>query len=90
MISKVGRYKFNKKLNVLDRLEGLTLAEPLVFDNKTIAKAGDVLSKELLEELKPYFEKGLNVKEILVNEELDDYKNVQVVKVIDPEDSKKH
>ena len=88
-LAKVGRYKFNKKLNVLDRLEGLTLAEPLVFDNKTIAKAGDVLSKELLEELKPYFEKGLNVKEILVNEELDDYKNVQVVKVIDPEDSKK-
>lgn len=88
-LAKVGRYKFNKKLNVLDRLEGLTLAEPLVFDNKTIAKAGDVLSKELLEELKPYFENGLNVKEILVNEELDDYKNVQVVKVVDPEDSKK-
>ena len=88
-LAKVGRYKFNKKLNVLDRLEGLTLAEPLIVGKKTLAKSGDVLTKELLEKLKPYFEKGLNVKDILVNEELDDYKSVQTVKVVDPEDNKK-
>ena len=88
-LAKVGRYKFNKKLNVLDRLEGLTLAEPLIDGKKTLAKSGDVLTKELLEKLKPYFEKGLNVKDILVNEELDDYKSVQTVKVVDPEDNKK-
>ena len=88
-LAKVGRYKFNKKLNVLDRLEGLTLAESLIDGKKTLAKAGDVLTKELLEELKPYFTNGLNVKDILINEELDDYKTVQVVKVVDPMDEKK-
>ena len=88
-LAKVGRYKFNKKLNVMDRLEGLTLAESLIDGKKTLAKAGDVLTKELLEKLKPYFENGLNVKDILINEELDDYKTVQVVKVVDPMDEKK-
>lgn len=73
----------------MDRLEGLTLAESLIDGKKTLAKAGDVLTKELLEKLKPYFENGLNVKDILINEELDDYKTVQVVKVVDPMDEKK-
>ncbi len=88
-LAKVGRYKFNKKLNVLDRLVGLTLAEPLIHGKKTLAKAGDVLTKELIDELKPYFEKGLNIKDALINEELDNYKSFQVVKVLDPTDNKK-
>ncbi len=54
-LAKVGRYKFNKKLNVLDRLEGLTLAESLIDGKKTLAKAGDVLTKELLEKIKTIF-----------------------------------
>ena len=88
-LAKVGRYKFNKKLNILDRLEGLTLAEPLIDGDNVLANAGDKLTSEVLENLRPYFEKGLNVKELLINEELDDYKTAQVVKVVDPEDSKK-
>ena len=54
-----------------------------------MAEAGSVITKELLEELKPLFNEGLNLKEALINEELDDYKNIQVVKVVDPMDSKK-
>ena len=88
-LAKVGRYKFNKKLNILDRLEGLTLAEPLIDGDNVLANAGDKLTSEVLEKLRPYFEKGLNVRELLINEELDDYKTAQVVKVVDPEDSKK-
>ena len=88
-LAKVGRYKFNKKLNVIDRLQGLTLAEPLVDGKKTLYKAGTVLTKEIIAELKPYFENGLNLNETLINEELDDYKKIQTVKVIDPTDEKK-
>ena len=44
-LAKVGRYKFNKKLNVLDRLLGCTLAENLKFENETVAKKGEVIDK---------------------------------------------
>ena len=88
-LAKVGRYKFNKKLNVLDRLLGMTLAEPLVSGKKTLAKAGDIITKDVLESLRPYFEKGMNLKEVTINEELDDYKKIQTVKVVNPMDEKK-
>ena len=88
-LAKVGRYKFNKKLNILDRLLGLTLAEPIIDGKKTVVESGTVITKEILDEIRPLFENGLNIKEIEVNEELDDYKNVQTVKVVDPTDAKK-
>ena len=88
-LAKVGRYKFNKKLNVLDRLQGLTLAEPIIDGKKVIAESGSVVTKELIETLKPLFTNGLNVHDIKINEELDDYNKVQTVKVIDPLDAKK-
>ncbi len=88
-LAKVGRYKFNKKLNVLDRLLNCTLAEPIIEGKKTLYAAGTVITKEILEDLRPHFEQGLNIVEALTNEELDDYKNIQVVKVVDPTDNKK-
>ena len=86
-LAKVGRYKFNRKLNVTDRLLGCTLAEDIKVKNKTIASKGDVVTKELLEELKPVFNDGYGVKEALINNELDTYNKVQIVKVyskVDP------
>ena len=88
-LAKVGRYKFNKKLNVLDRLLGLTLAEPIIDGDKVIVESGTVVTKEILEQLRPLFESGLNIKEIEINNELDDYNKVQTVKVVDPTDAKK-
>ena len=82
-LAKVGRYKFNKKLNVLDRLLNNKLAENIVVDGEVIANDGDLVTKELLEKLKPVFENGYGVKEVLINEELDSYNRVQVVKVYD-------
>ena len=88
-LAKVGRYKFNRKLNVTDRLIGCTLAENIKFDGKVVAKDGDVVTKELLETLKPVFEAGYGVKEVLINEELDSYNKVQVVKVYSNKDNSK-
>ena len=79
-LAKVGRYKFNKKLNVCDRLLGCTLAET-IKDGKVEVKEGTVVTKEVLETLKPILEKGYGVKEALINEELDTYNKVQVIKV---------
>ncbi|MDE6284405.1 MAG: DNA-directed RNA polymerase subunit beta [Bacilli bacterium] len=88
-LARVGRYKFNKKLNVLDRLLGMTLAEPIIDENKTIVESGTVITKEILEQIRPLFERGINIKEVLINEELDDYNKIQTVKVVDPQDEKK-
>ena len=88
-LAKVGRYKFNKKLNVLDRLLGCKLAENIVYNKETIASEGEVVTKELLEKLKPVFESGYGVKEVLINEELDSYNKVQVVKVYSNNNSNK-
>ena len=80
-LAKVGRYKFNKKLNVTDRLLGCRLAEDIKVDGEVIAKSGDTVTKELLEKLKPVFENGYGKKEALINNELDNYGDVQIVKV---------
>ena len=88
-LAKVGRYKFNKKLNVLDRLLGCTLAENLKFDGKTVATKGEVIDKARLEELRPYFEKGMCLKEVSINEDLDTYNKITEVLVVDKNDESK-
>ena len=47
-LAKVGRYKFNKKLNFRNRIWGQRLAEDVVDETtgEIIASAGDVLTKE--------------------------------------------
>ena len=88
-LAKVGRYKFNRKLNVTDRLLGCVLAEDIKVDGNVIAESGQTVTKELLETLKPIFESGYNVKEVPINEELDTYNKVQTVKVYSKKDSSK-
>ena len=87
-LAKVGRYKFNKKLNITERLLGCTLAEDVKEGKKVIAKKGDVVTKDLLETLKEVFAKGYNLKDTTINEELDDYKKIQTIKVYDKLDGK--
>ena len=80
-LAKVGRYKFNKKLNITDRLLGCKLAEDIKVDGKVIASNGDLIDKELLNKLKPVFKDGYGKVDTLINEELDTYGTVQMVKV---------
>ena len=88
-LAKVGRYKFNLKLDVLDRVLGMTIAEDIKDGDKVIVQKGSVIDKKTLEEIRPLFAKGFNVKEVKINEELDQYDKVQTLKVYDPNDSKK-
>ena len=87
-LAKVGRYKFNRKLNVLDRVLGLTLAEDIKDGKKIVAKSGTVVTREVYDAIKPVFEKGFNLKEVKVNLELDSYNKIQTVDVINPKDGK--
>ena len=80
-LARVGRYKFNKKLNVLDRLLGQKIAETIKDGKNVIVKKGTVIDKSTLESIRPLFENGYNVKEVIINEELDEYNKVQEVLV---------
>ena len=88
-LSKVGRYKFNKKLDVCDRLFGQTLAEDIIVNGQVKYPKGTVINREVLNELKPLFKEGLNLKEVDINEDLDTYNKVQVVKIYAPNNQDK-
>ena len=89
-LSKVGRYKFNKKLNVTDRLLDQVLAEDIVVDGKVVFEKGTKITKANIKELNEVFKSGYGVEEAIVNEELDSFNKIQVVKIQDPSDKKKN
>ncbi len=88
-LGKVGRYKFNKKLNVLDRLLNNKIAQDIKVGRSTIVKKDTVITKEILESIRPYFKDGYGVKEVTINEELDTYNKIQEVLVYANDDSGK-
>ena len=88
-LGKVGRYKFNKKLNVLDRLVNNKIAQDIKIGKEVIVKKGTVITKDILETIKPYFKDGYGVKEVTINEELDTYNKIQEVLVYANDDSGK-
>ena len=88
-LAKVGRYKFNKKLNICDRLLGCTLAETIKVDGKVVVEKDTLIDKKVLATLKEVFKNGYNLKETITNMELDDYNKIQDVLVYDKEDKKK-
>jgi len=58
-LSRVGRYKYNKKLNIGTRVEGKVAAENVVSeDGELIVKKGDFISKEVAEQIKNL---GINI-----------------------------
>ena len=87
-LSKVGRYKFNKKLNVIDRLLEQVLAEDIIVDGNVVFEKGTKITKANIKELNEVFKSGYGVVEATVNEELDSFNKVQVIKVVDPSDKK--
>ena len=85
-LQKVGRYKFNKKLNVLERLLGQKIAEDIKDGKNVVVPEGTVITKDILESIRPLFEAGYGVKEVTINEELDEYNKIQEIKVYDKDD----
>ena len=88
-LSKVGRYKFNRKLNITDRLLNQTLAEDVKVGKKVILEKGTVITKANIAELNEAFKEGYGISEATINEELDTYGKIQTIKIVDPSDKKK-
>ena len=89
-LAKVGRYKFNRKLNILDRLLNQTLAEDVKVNGEVKFSKGTKINKDVFLELKDIFADGYGVKEVTVNEDLDTYNKIQEIKIVDPSDKKKN
>ena len=88
-LAKVGRYKFNRKLNVKERLLGCVLAEDIVVDGEVKVKKDTLVTKEVLEEIKPYLDDGYGKCEVMINEELDSHNVVQIINVYSNVDKSK-
>ncbi len=86
-LARVGRYKYNKKLNITERILNCVLAQDIKIDGKVLFEEGTVITKEVLSELKPIFKNGYGVKEVLINEDLDTYNKIQMIKVYSKEDT---
>jgi DNA-directed RNA polymerase subunit beta len=84
-LAKVGRYKFNRKLNVCERLLDCKIAETIKVDGNVIIEKGTLITKDILEKIKPYLAEGYGVKEVQINEELDTYNKVQIISVYSKE-----
>jgi len=66
-VSKVGRYKFNKKMDIWSRLSGQTVAQPITdpMTGEILAMPGDVLSREQAHDIS---ERGVCSASILVDD----------------------
>lgn len=86
-----GRFKYNKKLGIYDRLPGRILAEALVSSDGEVFTSKDgnpfvpgyQLTAEDVQELRDaeFFEQGAHLVSVKVNKEIDDHSNVTIVKV---------
>ncbi|MBU5467996.1 DNA-directed RNA polymerase subunit beta [Virgibacillus sp. MSJ-26] len=91
-LAPVGRYKMNKKLNIVNRLFNQVLAEPIVDPEtgEVLAQKGDKLERKLLNKIIPYLEQeedklGETIYE-LDEAVLEEPVHVQMVKIFDPTD----
>ncbi|MFV0498941.1 MAG: DNA-directed RNA polymerase subunit beta [Bacilli bacterium] len=86
-LSSVGRYKFNKKLNVLERLQGQILAQDIKIGDSIIAKDGDLITPEVVAKIEPVLNEGYGMVEVKLNNDLDTNNRVQIIEVYSPADN---
>ena len=88
-LAKVGRYKFNQRLNITDRLVGKVLAQDIVIDGETKFTDGTLLTKDVVLELEKYLKDGYGMVEAKINTDLNDKNMIQVLYVYSPLNPKK-
>ncbi len=88
-LAKVGRYKFNQRLNITDRLVGKVLAEDIKIKGKVKFAEGTLLTKDVVMELDKYLKEGYGMVEAKINNDLDDHNMIQVLYVYSPLNPKK-
>lgn len=81
-LAKAGRFKFKKKLSLLDRIAGRVLAEDVKdIDGNVVCTKGTVIANEVIDTLRPVFEAGAHTVEMKTNPRLESNGVLQVVHV---------
>ena len=81
-LAKAGRFKFKKKLSLLDRIAGRVLAEDIKdVDGNVVCTKGTVITNEVIDTLRPVFEAGSHTVEMKTNPRLESNGVLQVVHV---------
>ena len=83
-LGPAGRFKFNKKLGIYNRLSGRIIAEDLISaEGEVVYPAGTEITKDIINQLQDegFFEKGAHTYSLDLNPELDSHTNVNIVKV---------
>lgn len=81
-LAKAGRFKFKKKLSLLDRIAGRVLAEDVKdVDGNVVCTKGTVITNEVIDTLRPVFEAGAHPVEMKTNPRLESNGVLQVVHV---------
>jgi len=88
-LAKVGRYKFNQRLNITDRLVGKVLAQDVKINGEVKFADGTLLTKDVVMELEKYLKDGYGMVEAKINTDLNDKNMIQVLYVYSPLNPKK-
>ena len=81
-LAKAGRFRFKKKLSLLDRIAGRVLAEDVKdVDGNVVCTKGTVITNEVIDTLRPVFEAGAHTVEMKTNPRLESNGVLQVVHV---------
>ncbi len=83
-LGPAGRFKYNKKLGIYNRLTGRVIAEDLISsDGELVYPQGTELTKDIVKKLADdcFFEKGAHTYKLNLNAKLDDRTNVNILKV---------
>ena len=81
-LAKAGRFKFKKKLSLLDRIAGRILAEDVKdIDGNVVCTKGIVVTNEVVDKLRPVFEAGAHTVEMKTNPRLESNGVLQVLNV---------
>src|SRR5699024_2900056 len=90
-LAKAGRFKFGKKLSLLDRIAGRVLAQDLVDnDGNVVYPEGTLITQEVIDKIKPVLEAGAHTRKLTTNPRLESNDVIQVLDVyVDETKSKK-
>lgn len=81
-LAKAGRFKFRKKLSLLDRISGRILAQDLVdINGDVVYPKGTLITQEIIEVIKPVLEAGAHTRELNTNPRLESNGVIQVLDV---------
>ena len=81
-LAKAGRFKFKKKLSLLDRIAGRILAEAVKdVDGNVVCTKGTVVTNDVVDKLRTVFEAGAHTVEMKTNPRLESNGVLQVLNV---------